>query len=126
MSLMYYSIIPLQKVNWRLVPIMATTKTEVTGVRRAAEFAPGIGKNLEEILGQDVVVPVKPTIDERPYNGETRKIVMITTEDGELYHAWSDSLAEKIEQIPEVEFPLAFRFVRLKTRTPGFTVYSFE
>ncbi len=92
--------------------------------KRASSFAPGIGQSLDKILGQDVIVE-KVWIGERSMEGEQRPIVLITLSDGSLFHAWSDSLAEKIAEIPTSEFPLTFKFVKSVTRR-GFNVYTFE
>lgn len=100
---------------------MATDKQ----YKRASTFAPGIGKNITELLDEDVVV-VKAWVGERPFDGEPSPIVIVTLEDGSIYHAWSESLAEKISQVPEAEFPLMFRFVRIPTRVAGQSVISFE
>ena len=107
----------------RYLILMATT------VKRAASFAPGIGLSLDDknegILGKDVVV-TKAWIGERNYDGEMRPIVILTLDNGSVYHAWSKSLADKIAEVPEDEFPLTFKFVKLPTRRPGQTVISFE
>ena len=97
---------------------MATTK-------RAATFAPGIGLGIATILDKDVVVS-KAWIGERNFDGEARPIVIVTLDDGNVYHAWSQSLADKIGEIPEDQYPLTFKFVKLPTRRPGQTVLSFE
>jgi len=89
---------------------MATEKL----YRRASELAPGIGKNLTEILDEDVVVK-HVSISERNYDGEQRPCVLVTLEDGTLYHAWSVSLADKIAEIPEDAYPLTFKFTRVDT-----------
>lgn len=100
---------------------MATTSNTP---KRASAFAPGIGQSLDRILNSDVVVQ-KVWIGERSMDGEMRAIVLLTLEDGDLYHAWSDSLAEKISGIPEDAYPLTFKFVKTTTRR-GFNVYTFE
>ena len=97
--------------------------------KRAATFAPGIGLSLDDkvngILGKDVVVQ-RAWIGERTYDSEMRPIVILTLANGNVYHAWSMSLADKIAEVPEEEFPLTFKFVKLPTRRPGQTVISFE
>lgn len=96
-----------------------------SSVKRASTFAPGIGKSLTEILGSDVVV-TKAWIGERTYDGELRPIVIITLDNGEMYHAWSASLADKISEIPESEYPLTFKFVKVPTRKYPAGVITFE
>ena len=96
-----------------------------TTVKRASTFAPGIGKNLDAILGTDVIV-TKVTLTERSFAGEPSAIAIIELDNGEVYHAWSESLCEKLSQIPVEEFPLTFKFVRVPTRTAGQTVLTFE
>lgn len=102
---------------------MATT-TNATP-RRASEFAPGIGKNLTDILDQDVVVS-KVSISERTFDGEDRPIVLITLSTGEMYHAWSESLAAKISEIPLDAYPLTFKFYKAPTRKFPAGVITFE
>jgi hypothetical protein len=110
--------------KWRYFP-MATTSTSNPSVpRRAAEYAPGIGPNLDEILEKDVTV-TKTAIEQRSFGGDDKTIVFITLDTGEIYHAWSDSLAEKIAQIPLDAYPLVFKFSLAKTRA-GFKVLTFE
>ena len=92
--------------------------------KRASSLVPGIGQSLDKILGQDVIVE-KVWIGDRSMDGEQRTIVLITLADGSLFHAWSDSLAEKIAEIPSAEFPLTFKFVKATTRR-GFSVLTFE
>ncbi len=102
---------------------MATTST--TSPKRAATFAPGIGKGLTEILDVDVVV-TKAWIGERTFDGELRPIVIVTLDNGEMYHAWSASLADKIAEIPEDAYPLTFKFVKVPTRKYAAGVITFE
>lgn len=101
---------------------MATTPNPI---KRASTFAPGIGKNLTDLLDKDVTV-AKAWIGERNFDGDMRPIVIITLEDGGLYHAWSDSLAQKIGEIPEDEYPLVFKFIKVPTRKFPSGVITFE
>lgn len=94
-------------------------------VKRASTFAPGIGKNLTDILDKDVVV-TKAWIGERTYEGEMCPIVILTLDDNSVYHAWSASLADKISEIPEDQFPLTFKFVKVPTRKYAAGVITFE
>ena len=106
---------------------MATTQT--TSPKRASAFAPGIGYKMDDpehsIMDRDVVV-TKAWIGERNFDGEQRPIVILTMEDGTLYHAWSQSLCDKIAEIPEDEFPLTFKFVKVPTRKYAAGVITFE
>ena len=94
-------------------------------VKRAATFAPGIGKNLTELLGKDVTV-THTWVGERMFDGDMRPIVILTLDNGDVYHAWSASLCDKIAEIPVEEFPLVFKFVRVDTRKAGQSVITFE
>ena len=105
--------------SWHLLSYRSTY------FKRASTFAPGIGKNITELLDKDVVV-THASVSERNFDGELRPIVIVTLENGEIYHAWSASLADKISEIPDDAWPLTFKFVRLATRRPGQTVLSFE
>jgi hypothetical protein len=109
----------LDQIKGLNIPMATTT------VKRASTFAPGIGKNLTDILDTDVIV-TKVSITERNFEGEPRPCVMITLEDGTLYHAWSESLADKIAEIPLEEYPLTFKFVRVATRKYPTGVITFE
>ena len=100
---------------------MATANTP----KRAATFAPGIGKGIKELLNRDVVV-VKASISERNYSGEMSPIVIVTLEDGSIYHAWSQSLCDKIAEIPDDAWPLVFKFVSVPTSKPGQATITFE
>lgn len=97
--------------------------------KRASAFAPGIGMKLDDpdngVLGTDVVVK-KVWIGERTFDGELRPIVIITLDDDTLYHAWSASLADKISEIPEDQYPLTFKFVKVPTRKYAAGVITFE
>jgi hypothetical protein len=93
--------------------------------KRAATYAPGIGKNITDLLDTDVVVK-SAWVGERNFDGEMSPIVIVTLDDGSVYHAWSASLRDKIAEIPDDAWPLTFKFVRLNTRKAGQTVLSFE
>ena len=93
--------------------------------QRASKFAPGIGKGIVTILDKDVVV-THVSISERNYDGEPTTCVVITLDNGEIYHAWSSSLANKISEIPENEYPLLFTFIRVPTAKAGMKAVTFE
>jgi len=100
-----------------------------TTIKRASTFSPGIGLKLDDpdngIMDQDVTV-TKVWIGERTYDGEMRPIVLITLDNGKIYHAWSESLAAKMSEIPLDEFPLLFKFVKVPTRKYAAGVITFE
>src|ERR1035437_2905606 len=96
-----------------------------TPIKRAATFAPGIGKGIRTILDQDLVVK-SASISERMYDGEPTTCVVITLDNGEIYHAWSSSLANKISEIPENEYPLTFKFIEVQTAKAGMKAVTFE
>jgi hypothetical protein len=103
--------------------------TEKTAPKRASTFAPGIGFKLDDpehgVMNEDVVV-AKAWIGERNFDGEMRPIVILTMDDGTIYHAWSASLADKIGEIPESEYPLTFKFIKVPTRKYAAGVITFE
>lgn len=99
--------------------------TSSTPIKRASIFAPGIGKSLTELLDKDVIV-TKAWIGERTFDGELRPIVIVTLDNGEQYHAWSASLCDKIAEIPEDEYPLTFKFIKVPTRKYAAGVITFE
>lgn len=105
---------------------MATTKE----YKRASDFVTGIGANLESIQDKDVLI-THFSISERPMRGDTRTFVSmeISTKmdptDTTLFHAWSDSLAAKLAELPDDSLPLIIKFVRVATAA-GFRVWTFE
>ena len=125
-------------------------KSAPSQYRRAGAFAPGIGANLSTIFNKDVLL-THYSIDERPLNrrndddeapdNDTPKsrrttdlatIVFLTIAEDvnkptetKLYHAWSDSLAQKIAQIPTEELPLLIKFANVRTGA-GYNVITFE
>lgn len=119
---------------------MATDKTSAPvsgGFRRAGEFDT-FGKSLEAILDKDVILR-KYSVTERglrdrdnPGNKEDRTFVLIwinevDDENGtqQLFHAWSEDLANKMAQIPDDALPLLIKFRRIPT-AGGYKVYTFE
>jgi hypothetical protein len=104
--------------------------------RRASEFATGIGDTLDKIADKDVLL-VGYNVSQRSIRGEPRSFVLLrlwtndpndydgNPESASLYHAWSESLAEKLADIPENALPVLIRFTRVAT-SGGFRVWSFE
>lgn len=121
---------------WNGVVQLATAKSGPSKYARATDYVEGIGAGLESIQNNDVLL-AKVRIQERDMRGEKRTFVLmdiatdIEAYDPEkedttkLYHAWSDSLAEKLAEIPEDKFPLILKFVRVPT-AGGFKVWTFE
>lgn len=110
--------------------LMATT-SKTSGYRRASDFVEGIGKSLDEIENKDVLL-VKFSITERTMEGEKRPIVLLTLaldpdkpEDTTLFHAWSESLATRLSEIPNDALPLIIAFEQTRTRS-GFKVWTFR
>jgi hypothetical protein len=106
-----------------------------TTYRRVAEFVQGIGDTLDKIADQDVLL-LSYQVTTRNLRGEPRSFVTmrIVTKpddwDGDptaatLFHAWSESLAEKLQDLPENALPGIIRFTRVAT-SGGFRVWTFE
>lgn len=96
--------------------------------KRAGDYATGLSPSLEEIRNKEVMLRSYET-SERPMRGGLKTFVEVEVADiatGEAmgtFHAWSDSLAEKLGQIPEGEFPIEAMFVKEKTSS-NFYVWS--
>lgn len=95
---------------------------------RISRYVKGIGERLDGIANEDVTV-LAVRVGTRPMQGSEKSYVELDIADanGEavLYHAWSDSLAEKLADIPAEAFPLTARF--FKTRTGGgFEIWNVE
>ena len=106
-------------------------KSAPSQYRRAADLVQGIGANLESIQNTDVLLKAF-SIQERPMRGETRTFVKLSIakdinkpEVATDFHAWSDSLAEKLGELPDDSLPLLIKFVRVAT-SGGFRVWTFE
>lgn len=103
---------------------MATAKN----YKRATDFVKGIGKSLPANV--DMLL-IRFTVDARTFSGSERAIVYMTLapvdepENVDEYHAWSDSLAQKLAEIPDDVLPLVVRFVKTRTRA-GFEVWNIE
>jgi hypothetical protein len=97
---------------------------------RAADKIVGIGDTLDTIQGRDLLL-VNFSVTERPMRGEDKAFVSLTIAEIETpdevsnYHAWSESLAEKVSQLDKDELPMIVRFVRTPT-AGGFKVWSIE
>ena len=98
---------------------------------RASEHVKGIGKSLETIAGKDVLL-VRYEYTQRAMRGEMTGFVSLSISTdltdpskAEDYHAWSDSLGEKISDIPVNALPLVARFDRVPTSS-GFRVWTIE
>jgi hypothetical protein len=108
---------------------MATVPSKPT-YNRAADKIEGIGKNLDTIAGRDMLLH-DFSITERPMRGDDKAFVALilsevaTPNDKENYHAWSESIAEKIAQLDKADLPMVVNFVRVSTAS-GFRVWSIE
>lgn len=96
---------------------------------RASDHIKGIGKSLDGIMGQDVLL-VSYEYGQRSMRGEQTGFVTLRIstdlEDAnkaEDYHAWSDSLGEKLSEIPVNAMPLVAKFERIPTAS-GFRVWT--
>lgn len=109
--------------------------------QRAKNYITGIGKNVDEIQGRDVLlhkyfieerasgpgdenVLVKLEIAELDQNGEPE-----TDSDGALvltlYHIWSSNFANMIAEIPDDALPLIVKLTRQPT-SKGFRAWNIE
>jgi hypothetical protein len=102
-----------------------------TTYRRASDLIEGIGANLDSIQDKDVLLKGF-TIQERNMPNETRTLLMLEIapdvtkpDETKWYHAWSDSLANKLAEIPSDALPVIIKFTRMTTKS-GFRVWSFE
>jgi len=97
---------------------------------RAADKIEGIGKTLDSLNGQDVLLH-DFSITERSMRGDTKTFVSLTIskintpDEVETYHAWSESLAEKVAQLDKDELPMIASFVK-STTAGGFRVWTIE
>jgi hypothetical protein len=109
---------------------------------RASQYVKGIGESLEKIDGRDMLLH-SYSVSQRPMRGEAKTFVALnlsTVDDPEniqLFHAWSDSLADKLNDLPSertdedetrnyaLPKPLLVQFKRVST-SGGFRVWTFE
>lgn len=109
---------------------------------RASAYVKGIGESLEKIDGTDMLVH-SFSISKRSMRGEPKTFVALnlsTVSDPaniQLFHAWSDSLADKLVDLPATRDdednvsvytltnPLVLTFKRVPT-AGGFRVWTFE
>ena len=112
---------------------MADTK-ERPKYGKASDYNVGIGDTLDKIADAEVLL-INADISERPMRGEKKGFVSLrivtepTVWDGNpsgvrLFHAWSDSLAEKLSDIPANAYPVLITFTRVQTAA-GFRVWTF-
>lgn len=102
--------------------------TPATEFKRATDYVEGIGSNLDAVQGRDVILRGYE-VSNRPMRGESAVFVDLRiseTDDPETvtqYHAWSDSLGEKIGQIPQENLPVLIQFGKTRTSS-GFNVWT--
>jgi hypothetical protein len=95
---------------------------------RAADKIEGIGDNLDKIEGRDMLLH-NFAISERSMRGDDKTFVgltlseIATPDEVKSYHAWSESLAEKVAQLDKDELPMIVAFQRVTT-AGGFRVWT--
>lgn len=97
--------------------------------KRASQYDTGIGDPLDKIADQEVAL-ISYSISERAMRGETKTFVEMHIDvqkngESKMFHAWSDSLAEKLARIPTEDLPVLITFNRVAT-SGGFKVWTFE
>lgn len=107
------------------------TSSTPSQYKRASDIVQGIGDNLEKIADTDVLL-CSYAIQERTMRNENRTFVKMSIaidpskpDVRKDFHAWSDSLAEKLSEIPNSDLPVLIKFIRVPT-TAGFRVWTFE
>lgn len=98
---------------------------------RASQFIKGLGDNLDKIEGTDMLLHSYEIEENRPFGDSTNTLVTMklsTLDDPEnqvLFHAWSESLASRLQELEnsEAELPLVVAFERVKT-SKGFKVWT--
>jgi hypothetical protein len=97
---------------------------------RAADKIEGIGDKLDLIQGRDMLLH-DFAISERSMRGEDKTFVALTLsevntpDEVKHYHAWSESLAEKVAQLDKDDLPMVAQFVKITT-AGGFQVWSIQ
>lgn len=109
---------------------------------RASAHVKGIGESLEKIADRDMLLH-SFEVSKRAMRGEDKTFVALhlsTVDDPEnvqLFHAWSDSLADKLIDLPSeradedetrvytLSAPMLIAFKRVAT-SGGFRVWTFE
>ncbi len=106
---------------------MATTKTYA----RASQFIKGLGENLDKIEGKDMLLWGFDIEEGRQFGDKENTLVTMTlsTMDDEdtkvLFHAWSDSLADRLRELSanNVALPVVVAFERAQT-SRGYRVWT--
>ncbi len=97
---------------------------------RVAKYVTGIGESLEKITGTDVLLH-SFEVSKRSMRGDAKTFVSMqisTVDDPDnliQFHAWSDSLSEKLGDLPDGVLPALVKFVRVAT-AGGYRVWSIE
>lgn len=82
------------------------------------------GKNIDTIQGQEVIVASVASGGERDFGKDgTKPLTLITLENGDVVHTFSDSLARDLLSIDPSNFPLTATFSKVKTRN-GYEVWT--
>ena len=108
---------------------MANRENPYANAKHAADYDTGIGDSLEKIADREVAL-LSYSVGERSMRGETRTFVEMQLDvdlngESRTYHAWSDSMAEKLSRIPAGDLPVLITFTRVAT-AGGFRVWTFS
>ena len=111
--------------------------TTVATDKVASDIVQGIGENLKSIAGRDVLLTAY-SVDQRAMTDSVTKekadrtIVLLQVavnidnpDEITTFHAWSESLAEKLGELTPETLPVIINFDRVQTRA-GFDVWSFS
>ena len=96
---------------------------------RATDHVKGIGESLETIQNRDVLLRTF-SISERSMRGDKKTFVSMQISELDNLdvvkdcHAWSESLADKLAEIPDSALPVVINFTRVAT-SGGFRVWTF-
>lgn len=113
-----------------LSPLGDNVANEAQKYERASKFAKGIGESLDTIQNRDVLLR-SYEVSERPMRGDTNTFVALKISELDQtdtigdYHAWSESLATKLSEIPQSALPVVIKFERVNT-SAGFRVWTFS
>lgn len=108
-----------------------TDEPTVPTYNRASQYVKGIGEGLDTYQGRDLLLR-SYEISERAMKGKDSTFVAMQISefnggiaDTEVIevHAWSQSLGEKLSEIPVSALPVIVSFVRVPT-SAGFRVWS--
>lgn len=103
-------------------------------LKRASDFIEGIGPGIDQVQNRDMVLR-NFDVSNRPMRGESAVFCSIglseldsdgaPTDEVTQYHAWSESLAEKLNQIGTGNLPVIVQFAKERTGS-GFQVWTIK